>query len=282
MPGDLRFQQVDATTTLNGYTIQPALTSDVACAPPGGGGYATSFGAATGTSFFLSNNPCLWQYSTFDLPSGVAGLEAGYAGVATQDFQGILSAPAAYFGFGNASDTGSVITSLSLVPAANTGALGLIHSDSSSGFTQTTYTVPASGLQALATQEGLNSRVITAISYDGSQATVLSYGWSNQPSAVYEAQVAFATLNTAAAQAQILASSGYIITATGSSQAADGSGVILIGTRVQGDTMPRPFLVGDVLAGTVDPLFEQGYAIVAVIEEYQNTALVLKSYIGER
>jgi hypothetical protein len=46
--------------------------------------------------------------------------------------------------------------------------------------------------------------------------------------------------------------------------------------------MPRPFLVGDVLAGTVDPLFAQGYAIVAVVNKYQNYTLVLKNYLGER
>ncbi len=47
--------------------------------------------------------------------------------------------------------------------------------------------------------------------------------------------------------------------------------------------MPRPILVGDILAGTVDPVLAQGYAIVAVVDKYQsNSALAFKYYIGER
>ena len=134
----------------------------------------------------------------------------------------------------------------------------------------------------MATQEGLAGRVLTAISYDGVNATVFSYGWTGDPSTVYESQVVFATLDTTAALAQGLAADGYIITATGSTQAADGSGVILIGTRVQGDTMPRPFLVGDIIAGTEYPLFAQGYAIVGATQEFQGDALVLSQYFGER
>jgi hypothetical protein len=46
--------------------------------------------------------------------------------------------------------------------------------------------------------------------------------------------------------------------------------------------MPRPLLIGDVFAGTVDPVLAQGYAIVAVVDVYQNNVLVQKNYIGER
>jgi hypothetical protein len=41
--------------------------------------------------------------------------------------------------------------------------------------------------------------------------------------------------------------------------------------------------VGDELAGTVDAVFAQGYATVAVVNKFQsNSALVLKNYLGER
>ena len=283
-PGDLRFQQVDAASTINGYTVASAAYGTVVgCPAPGGGGLSLSFPAATGTAFFLGNNLCSDQFSPFALPAGVTGLGTAYSGVATQSYQDVLNAPPSYFGFPGPSDPGSVITSLNLLPAYNSAALAFIHSDTSSGFDRTQYIVPASGLQALATQEGLSGRVLPAVSYDGTQATVFSYGWTGDPSAVYEALVVFATLDTVTAQAETLAANGYIITATGCTQAADGSGVILVGTRVQGDTMPRPFLVGDELAGTVDAVFAQGYATVAVVNKFQsNSALVLKNYLGER
>lgn len=282
-PGDLRFQQVDAASTINGYTTGEIL-SDAPCPPPGGGGGGTSSTSATGTGFFLINIPCAFHFNSFALPAGVTGLDVGYFGGPPQNYQRILDGdiPASFFGFPGPSDQGSVITSLSTAFSGYAVGLGFIHSDTSSGFDRAEYTVPASDLQALATQEGLRGRVLTAISYDGTQATVFSYGWTGDPSTVYETKVLFATLDTTTDLVKGLAADGYIITATGSSQAEDGSGVILIGTRVQGDTMPRPVLVGDVNARTTGSVFAQGYAVVAVVYKIQNNNLVLGNYIGER
>ena len=239
------------------------------------------FGVATGTGFFLDNNMCGFQFAPFALPSGVTGLDVAYLGGAMQNYQDALNAPPSYFGFPGPSDSGSVITSIYF--ASYGVGMGFIHSDTSSGFDRAQYTVSASGLQALATQEGLRGRVLTALSYDGAQATVFSYGWTSDPSAVYEAKVVFATLDTATDQIKGLAAGGYIVTATGCTQANDGNGVILVGTRVQGDTMSRPILAGDVFAGTVDAVFAQGYATVAVVRKYElPTGWVLVNYIGER
>lgn len=185
-------------------------------------------------------------------------------------------------GFPNPNDSSVVITSLSLTPSFNSAAIAVTHSSTSSGFSWTEDTVPAAALQELATQAGLQGRVLTAISYDGTQATVFSYSWTADPNSVYEAKVVFSTVDTAIEDIKSLAAGGYILTTTGYSGAIDGSGVVLVGTRVQGDTMPRPVLVGDVLAGTIDPVFAQGYATVAVITKYQGDAIVLKNYVGER
>jgi len=280
-PGDLRFQKVDAASTVNGFAVEGATITDVPCPPPGGGGLLTTFGAATGTGFFLTNNTCEFQFEPHALPSGVTGLEVGYAGVALQNYPSVLDGTLLP-GFASPSDSGSVINSLTLLPVGNTAAVGFIHSATSSGYDRTQYTVAAAALQSAVAQEGLRGRVVTAISYDGTQATFFSYGWTGDPTEVFDATAVFATLDTATGLAQQLASQGYIITATGSTQASDGSGVILIGTRVQGDTMPRPFLVGNLLTGTVDPLFAQGYVIVSVVTKIQNNALVLKNYLGER
>ncbi|HXE09154.1 MAG TPA: hypothetical protein VN612_14730 [Acidobacteriaceae bacterium] len=280
-PGDLRFQQVDAASTINGYSVSQGLYSSVVgCPPPGGGGLSTAFPSATGTGFFLSNDLCSWQYSVFALPDGASGLGVGYSGIPLAEYQDTLNGPT-FINIPGPSDPASVVTSLSLYQSYAVG-LGFIHSSTSSGFLPMQHIVAGSNLQALATQEGLSGRVITAVSYDGTNATAFSYGWAGDPSAVYESSVIFATLDTATADIQQMASQGYIITATGCTQAPDGSGVVLIGTRVQGDTMARPILVGDELAGTVDPLLANGYAIVAVVEKFQNNALVLKNYIGER
>jgi hypothetical protein len=279
IPGDLRFQQVDAASTINGYAIQPS--APLGCPVPGQGA-TFQFGPGTGTAFFLTNATCLDQMSSFFLPTGVSGLNTTYSDFPIQDYQSILTGSPSYLSFPGPSDPGSVITSLYFQNAANAGALAYIHSNTSSGFVSTPFSVPASGLQAFATQEGLRGHVLTAIAYDGTTATGFSYGWSGDPSNVYEVQVVFTTLNNTTPSAQSLAAAGYIITATGSTQAEDGSGVIVVGTRVQGDTMPRPFLVGDVLAGTVDPLLAQGYAIVGVVSGIQNNAVVLKNYLGER
>ena len=278
--GDLRFQQVDAPSTVNGYTSDDAIP--LFCPVAGQGATEEEFPSAIGTSFFLGNNGCTFQFQAFALPAGVSGLQTIYSAGPGQQYPGLLGQ--ALFGSGTApDDPSSVITTLSL-NQTGTAALGYVHSAFASGFVGTAYTVAASALQSLATQEGLGGRVITAISYDGAQATVFSYSWTGDPSSVYEAKVAFATLTTATDQITQMASEGYILTASGCTQAADGSGVILIGTRVQGDTMPRPFLVGDALATpeTINPLLEQGYAIVGVVNHFQNSGLILKNYIGER
>jgi hypothetical protein len=281
-PGDLRFQQVDAASTISGYTAGGSTLTSVPCPPPGAGASALWSNSETGTGFFLTDVPCLWQFDSFALSAGVTGLNVGYIGGSMGSYQSMLNEPASTFTFPGPSDPGSVITSLSFVPVADAVALGFIHGNTSSGFDRAEYTVPASGLQGLATQEGLRGRVLTAIAYDGAQATAFSYGWAGDPSTVYEAKVVFGTLDTATDLIKGLAADGYILTSTGSTQAADGSGVILIGTRVQGDTMPRPILVGDVIAKTTGPVFAQGYAIVAVVDEIQNNVLVQKNYIGER
>lgn len=282
--GDLRFQQVDASSTVNGYTQTSAfLPSGVNCpvAASGGNGVLSS---GTGTSFFLSNTPCSWQYMIFDLPVGAAGLQVGYFGGPVQGSQATLHGP--FLGPNSnspdPSGSNSVVIALDVVPSANGLGFGFVSSATSSGFDRTEYTVPSSGLQALVTQEGLRGRVITAVGYDGTQATAFSYGWTGDPSTVYEAKVVFATIDTVPDLIQGLAAEGYIITATGSTEAADGSGVILIGTRIQGDTMARPVLVVDGLTGNLASISSQGYALVAVVQKYQNNVLVLRKYIGER
>ena len=79
------------------------------------------------------------------------------------------------------------------------------------------------------------------------------------------------------AAAGALAAQGYILTAVGQ---ADGTGdLLLIGTRVQGDTLPRPF---EAVQGTqaFQTLQQQGYAIVGVVDDL--TAAAPYTWLAER
>jgi hypothetical protein len=289
-PGDLRFQQVDAASTLNGYSIIPPAiygpyTTYLGGITPGGSG----FGEATGTPLFLSNSGGLWQFTPFSLPTGVTGLDTGYLYGPSSDLQSVLSSPGLGQGSTVLNAPNSVITSISfsvlptlLGTQSLPFALSYVQSNRSTGFDLMQQTVDPLAFQSAVTQEGLHSRVVTAASFNGSQITYMSYGWTSDPSTIYESKVTIATLDTATDAMVSLAQQGYIITATGSSLTSDGSKVLLVGTRVRGDTMARPFLVGSVFTGMIDDVFSKGYAVVGVVNEFSGDNLVVKNYVGER
>jgi hypothetical protein len=164
-------------------------------------------------------------------------------------------------------------------------ALSYIQTTQSGGFDLAQHTVAPSDFQAAATQEGAHSRVITAVSYNAGQITY-SYGWQQDISTIYETMVSTATISTASSLAQNLAAQGYIITATGSDRSSEGSHVVLIGTRVQGDTVPRPMMVVPLaqLNTGLPQMFQQGYAIVGVAIQSTSaaSAVAVQDWIGER
>ncbi len=113
--GDLRFQQVDAASTINGYTVLPGSlhASEVFCPVPGGGGSGEGFAAATGTSaFFLGNLLCVHQFSVFALPALASpACTQSYVGTTTQDYpRRIERTTLVASGFPGPSDPGSVVT----------------------------------------------------------------------------------------------------------------------------------------------------------------------------
>lgn len=116
--------------------------------------------------------------------------------------------------------------------------------------------VQPSDLQAEATLAGTKGQVITAITYNAGQAYFVSYGWDKDPSTIYEAKVATATVNTIGAAAQGLASEGYIITAVGGNNTG---GYLLVGTRVLGDSMPRLLLLDNTAT------LKRGYSPIASV-----------------
>ncbi len=285
--GDLRFQLVDAPSTVNGYATavplgsatlsgRSALDYASSLGTPLWVGHADICSVATGTSDFN----CSWEYAPWPLTAAAAaGPVAGYASDAYSNLQYDLVDPNwPNIGAGlSPAAVNSVATSLDLEPSSQLFAVSWIQvPNQQTEFTLAQGAVSAAELQTQAMQEGMNSRVITAVSYDAGNMYYLSYGWSADPGTVYEAQVSTAATADAPAAAAALAAQGYIITATG--RADDGGDVLLVGTRVQGDTMPRPFMTAQ--GASLETMMQQGYAVTGVI--LAAGAGDSATYLGER
>jgi hypothetical protein len=287
--GDLRFQQVDAAATVNGYDNSGSGLSTMLSARSaqdftsslgtplwtGGTGDCTVVAAATGKN-------CSWAFSEVPLAASLPGpgLVAGYASDDYSNFQYDLADPNwPNVGGGIApASANSVATSLDLEPASQLFAVSWIQipSNEQTEFSLVRNAVSPAGLQTAASQEGTSSRVITALSYDGGEITYLSYGWSADTDTVYEMQVSTASPADAPAAAADLAAQGYIITATG---LVDSAGdVVFVGTRVQGDTMARPFMTAQ--GSNVARMMQEGYATVGVIVNSGQADPY--TYLGER
>jgi len=302
MAGDLRFQQVDAASTVNGWgNAGVGLSTNI------DGRGAFFYSPSLGTPLYvgsagncatpptLDGVGCAWFFTEVPIAAsaGNSPLIAGYAGDFYENFQTDLqSAAATLLSFGNgvtAVSSTSVITSLDLEPASNlfavswtqlgqaAGATASAQSAQQNAFIMEQNSVTPADLQSAAMQEGAASRVITAISVDGGEVTYLAYAWQADTATFYETQVATASTAQAPTAAAGLAAQGYIITAIG--QADNLGNLYLVGTRVQGDTMARPFTA--VPRGSQNQLMQQGYAIVGVIMDLSN-ATNPYTYFGER
>ena len=292
--GDMRFQQVDAADIVDGWG---SAGTGLATAVPGRSAF--SYSPAVGTPFYAGSEGdcavppvtngmgCEWFYSEWPAASA-GGPLLGYAGDSYGNFSADLQ-PGSVSALSTsdaiaANSPDAVINSLDLEPASDLFAVSWVQAPPQgqavqpNGFVMVENTVASSQLQAAAMQEGAAGRVVTAISVDGSQVTYLAYGWQADSTTLYEATVVTASTTDAPTAASAIAAQGYIITAFGQ---ADATGdLFLVGTRVQGDTMPRPFQA--VQGGSnLRTLQQQGYAIVGVVV---NLAQPADSYtwLGER
>ncbi|HWW21367.1 MAG TPA: hypothetical protein VNZ06_11215 [Steroidobacteraceae bacterium] len=268
-PGDLRFQQVDAPGTVNGWSVVSAVNTNV------DGRGAVFYSPAIGTPLYVGAGDCVapaandgtgcsWLYSVFAVST--PGVTTAYGGDLYDNFASDLQTGAT--GLLTFADSGiaptspnSVIHSLDIEQASDLFGLSWFQSSQQTGFVLAQNTVAPTDLQAAAVGEGAAGRVITAISANNARVTYFAYAWQADTASVYEAQIVTASSADAPNAAAQLASEGYIITATG---LADGTGdILLVGTRVLGDTMPRPFMSAS--GAQVRTLQQQGYAIVGVI-----------------
>jgi hypothetical protein len=296
--GDLRFQLVDAAQTVNGYGSGSFQSTALI------NGEQT-FNASIGTPLHAgpddcANPPettgtgCVWLFSVMGIPASLganaSGFTSGYASDLYANFAAdVQSWPGQNVTVGNGIfpfASSAVVTSIDFEPANVLFGLSWIQSFQQSGFQPTIQTVAPADLQAAATAAGANSQVITAISFDAgansnaAAITFLAYGWQADTSTIYEAQVTTAAPADAATAAANLASQGYIITAVGIADSA--ADIVMVGTRVQGDTMPRPFMSSAIAN---DPaMFQQGYAMVGSITYPSPTVTdtYTIAYLGER
>lgn len=189
--GDLRFKQVDAPSVANmgsGDAHSGGIMTDASSGmfvwDTNANGIleiaADEFSCTPGTPGYVG---CGWWYFFYGLPPGVTGLVTHfYAGDYVDfnvDMQQALT------------DANTVLTCLDFEPGSDAYAAGWTVSSQATGFDMRQKAVPPSQVQATASQDGLESRVITAVSFDAQgQANLFSYGWQSDPSTVYEVQTA--------------------------------------------------------------------------------------------
>jgi hypothetical protein len=234
--GDMRYLQFQQVTL-------PGFMSTYG----GGGGVLGaqnySFGSALGTPLTMGStvtlNPgCEWEFSHYPLPPPMNNMAMYYQEAFLQD-----TTVASYLQ--SIAAPNLVITSMDIEPRCNDMAVSWIE-NSQGGFDQRLEVVPPSQIQAQATADGQDSRIITAVSFDGSgNANLLSYGWTSDTTTIYETKSILVSAGAVQTAATNLAAEGYFISAFGGD---DSNGYILMGTRVKGDTLPRQLNVNGTLA----------------------------------
>jgi hypothetical protein len=263
-PGDLRFQQVDSASILDGYT-DTVSTNILGTAISTWGNYGSPLRFEQTGYCSAAGSPanCAWFFELFSTPT--TGVTTTYRSGLLSDFQTDVFA----LGFN------TVVTSANMQTDNNAYAISSVKTPSASVFSPiATQSLPAADFQFVASQQGQQGHVITALGFNGDLLQYVSYGLTGDHD-VYEAQVLSATLATIPSQAATLAQNGYIVTAVGGDPV---NGFFVVGTRIQGDTMPRPFKI--VNSATEDPsvLFKGGYSIVASV----TNADLSNTWVGEK
>jgi hypothetical protein len=195
-----------------------------------------------GSSFACGGGACNWNYVYELLPPAMTALNFFYQGGNYSSYASDLQSYTA---------PNIVITSLDLEPAEDAYAVSWVQTTQTGGFDYRLDPVIPAGtnqqaqIQAQATLDGKESRIVTAISFDASgNAILISYGWTGDTTTVYETQTIVVPQqnqisSAVTSAATTLAKAGYFISAFGGN---DTNGYILIGARVQGDNLPRPMV----------------------------------------
>jgi hypothetical protein len=193
-----------------------------------------------GSSFACGGGPgglCSWYFTEYGLPPPMTGISMYYTSGGYSSFISDMQSNDPWMGTDPVDSPNNVITSLDLEPATGVYAASFVSTEQAGGFDYRLEVVPPSQLQATAAADGAASRIITAASFDASgNANLISYGWAGDISTEYETQTYLVTPSEIASKAINLAGDGYFISAFGGN---DTLGYILVGMRVQGDSLPR-------------------------------------------
>jgi hypothetical protein len=152
-----------------------------------------------------------------------------------------------------------VINSLDIETAMGTYAASWVQTTKAAGFDYNLETIAMGDgledrLQAAAAADGASGRIVTAVSFDDAEevAYVVSYGWDGDRTTAYEARTAVVGPDGVAGEAVKFAQDGYFVSAFGGNNADH---YMLVGMRVEGDTMPRPVSTGNGLPANIDSAY---------------------------
>jgi hypothetical protein len=231
--GDLRlllFQQ--ATMPGLGASAQASdLPTNAAQLFPGAVGSPLELGSA-GVCQQGVEYGCGWDFFVEYLPTEENGLTMQYQGRGYGEFESDLSAIAA---------PNVVITSLDFEPANNAYAMSWVSTTQAGGFELHRDVVAPADIDSTVAANAAACRITTAVAFgaDG-RATLISYGWAGDERTVFETRTVLADPADVVTQAKALAQAGYSISAFGGNE---GNGYLLVGTRVQGDAVPRTLVI---------------------------------------
>lgn len=266
---DLRFQQVDAPSEADNGAVAGASYNF--------SGSANSAPNSTVTPLQLNNEGCVpdvaydcaWLVYVQPLPTGQTGLTANWAAGQYASLATDLEGDDPYDATMGAAN--SVITSLDLEPANGAYSATWMTATQTTGFTLKREVVTPNTVSSTVAADSAQGRVITGVSFDDStgQVDLLSYGWQADTTTTYDTDVILSNpaIPDIESAASTLAQEGYIITAFGGNF---NDGFLLIGTKVHGDTMPRPVLILDQNSAAPPSDSLEGYAEVATAAYYQN------------
>ena len=237
---DMRFKHVQLAPNLQGMEA-----TNIEAVIPGNMSQNT-FTGAVGSTLMVGNQDCgtignltscAWLLQQFAAPPGIPGFNSAYLG------DGLTSLDSDLAGLGGS----SVVTSLDEQngPGFAYGVFACsVETDPtvSGGFTMQRATVTDATLATTVSALAAKGVVVTAASVNSTAGIdLVAYSWSGDQGTTYDAQAILTTYTGVGPQALSLAQQGYIITAVGT---ADANQMLLVGTKVHGDTLPRNLAYG--------------------------------------
>jgi Immunoglobulin domain len=251
--GDLRFKGVDASFEAEQGTALSA-SSEIELEESGFAAQESFADNAVGSPLTIGavggcyEDPapfatCIWSFFGAPLPAGQSGVNEFVLVGLYANFDPDLTS-SLISGQEPPDMPNNVITSLDFQPAFNAYALAWLQTQQGSDFDFKREIVSPGTVQSTVAADAAASRVVTAVSFDANgQVNLVSYNWQGDTTTVYDSTVvSAASEQDIESDAQMLAGQGYILTAFGGDPS---DGFLLIGTKVQGDTIPRPLLIFD-------------------------------------